>query len=185
MSDARVRNAFHEAGHAVVALAEGRRVGAISINGGLAGAALCGYSDGDGTIDALRAELRITVAGRIGEERAADANLTAPVPTAQTDADIYYSPSELRLYDRVVEIAAERSPDDPEPRNLNDDEYAAQLALDINPRNVAAEIAVARAFAWRTLALRSTLHDDIAAAVLQWGSLDGGSRRSDDGLSNR
>lgn len=173
----RVRTAFHEAGHATVALVLGRRVAGVSIDAGLTGAAMCAHTDGDGSIEALRADLQIAVAGREGAERVGSwtpsPNLLAPV---DEDELIYGSHVELRLADRAAAVAAERPQvvEGGAPRIATDDEAAADLARQINSEDPDSEINLARELAGRTLDVESSLHRSLAEALLAWRSLDAG-----------
>lgn len=176
MSKDRATVAFHEAAHCVQALVEGRRVGAVTLNGGLVGAAMCAHSDGDGSVASLKADLRIAVAGDAGEERAAKIAAVPRERTAADDTNIYFSDLELRLVDRFTEIAADN---DGDPRETMSDEATADdLAATINPDDPAAEIELAREIAYRTLAIHSHLHQDLADALLQWDTLGGAEIRA-------
>jgi hypothetical protein len=123
--------ALHEAAHAVVAISEGRRVGAITINVGLIGNPTTGYErNHDGNLETLRADLRIVVAGDIGADLGTALAATVSAPAAPlSDDDIYGSAAELRLLDSEIADRARGGSGQGMPvAGRTDDESAANLA---------------------------------------------------------
>lgn len=151
--------AVHEAGHAVIATLEGRKAAA-TIN---VLAPLASFTEGDGLEDALRADLRITVAGKVAEGVLDAAPAWHDDPAAEES--IYPTARELEFHKKVVGLA-EGQP--PRPVEKSDDEIAAEIAAQLNPADPDAEIALAEELAWRTLVVHRRRLARIAERLEEW-----------------